>query len=484
MKSPTDSRLRNRILIIPLVFLLSLQSLAQTSNSTSLDELIRLANERSDSFKAIDTAIQSLEAEIKARDLELSATLSADYSDTKDNRATLSNRTSGDSRLLETTLAKPFSTGTNVSLLLSHEIADLTTTAGQRDIANWEISLSQDLWRNSFGRSTRLRQKSDSAEYKSRKFDAYNQRQQLLINLEKIYWDLSLALKEEEIRQANIERSENLEKWIRERVRKFAAENTDLLQIQALVSQRKLDLLEARNRISDLRVQVQQLIPNMDASQFRPDLKSLETERNPRSLLALPAANRMETPWSLTALSSRYRYDQAQLDAERRTDSLRPTLQAYVSHGRNGIDTAFTPAWQTAQSDEFTATTYGLRLSMELDGDMKDQSRRAAQLAAEARSLQAQVDSRKSELTWLELERQIQNLKSQTEEARRLSKFQSQKSTEERKRYTQGRTTAFQAITFELDAASAELRFYQLLSNLRKLESLARAYAAQEEGSL
>lgn len=460
-------------------------SASPASSPKNLNDLIQLATDKSESLKAVDQSILSLEAEIRARDLELSAVLSADLADSRDQRTSLSQqRIPGHTQLFKTTLAKPFSTGTSVSLLLSHQIADLTATGGDGNLANWELSISQDLWRNSFGRGIRLRQTSDTAELKSRRFQLLGQKQQLVIGIERIYWDLTLALKEEQVRLANIERSETLEKWIRDRVRKFAAESTDLLQVQALISQRKLELLENRNRIADLRVQIRQLIPLQEVEDFQPQLESLEESRSPLNLLALAATSASAKPWSLAALSSSYRSRQAQLEADRVEDQLRPSLQAYLSHGRNGIEDTFTQSWNRAQTEDFMATSLGLRFSMELDTDLKSDRRRAAQLAAEARELEARAQRRQGDLAWVDLERQIRNLKAQTEEAKKLTKFQLQKSNEEHRRYRQGRSTAFQAITFETEAAVSQLRYYQTLSNLRKLESLARGFAIWEEDNL
>lgn len=458
---------------------------AQGSSRQSLEDVIQAVTQNSESFQAIDRSIESLEAEIRSRDLELGALFTADLSDTRDERITINGqRPIGHRQLLETSLIKPFSTGTNVELLLSHQIADLPALGDNNQIANWEVTIAQDLWRNAFGRSTRLRRERDAAELQSRRFTAYTQRQQLLIDTERIYWDIAFALKEEQIRSGNLDRSESLAKWVRDRVRKYAAESTDLLQIQALLSQRKLELLEARNRIADLKNQLHQLIPSIEPATFQPDLASLEMNRMPNALIATPTAANSGTPRSLVALSSLYRYNQAKAEVERTDDILRPLLQAYMSHGRNGIDSAVPSSWDRATSDANPATTIGLRLSLELDSDLKADRQKAAALAAEALALQSKAQARTSELEWSDLQRQIENLKAQAEEARKLARFNSRKSAEEQRRYRQGRTTAFQAITFETDAAASELKLYQLFSNLRKAESLARTFGYWEVNNL
>src|SRR5690606_24022338 len=117
------------------------------------------------------------------------------------------------SYLLETDLVKSFSTGTNLTVGTSYELANVASV-GNRHLANWEVGLSQSLWRNFFGRAVRLRRQADEAELQSRRLALLLERQQFLSDLENRFWDLAVAVREREIREANLKRSQELEKWI------------------------------------------------------------------------------------------------------------------------------------------------------------------------------------------------------------------------------------------------------------------------------
>lgn len=450
-------------------------------DALKLEDLIALAQKKSETLLSIDRSIQSLEADIRSRDLDLSAQFSSEISQIRDHRESLTSSSRfEDSSFIDVTLEKPFSTGTSISLNSGYTLSDTSTSATQ-NVTDWEIRLSQSLWRNAFGRGTDYRRRSDQAELKARRFEAEFQKQALVTNLEAIYWDLALSLREEEIRLANIRLSETLEKWTRDRVRRSAAESSDLLQVQALSSDRKLALITTRNRISELKNQLQQLIPDLDVENLKLDLKSLEFDRNLNTLLFKNSGS--GTPVRLDSVSQNFLLAKSQAELEQVKDDLSPLLDAYVSYGQNGIDPRFSDSWQETSRGSHTDSQVGILFSIDLDQDLKEDRRMASRLQVESQSLQAQALSRASILEWTDLQRNISNLKAQAKEAKLLAQFQKRKSQEERRRYRLGRTTVFQTVAFEVDSATAELRLYQILADLRKSEARARSFfIAEGEG--
>ena len=88
-----------------------------------------------------------------------------------------------------------------------------------------------------------------------------------------------------------------------------------------------------------------------------------------------------------------------------------------------------------------------------------------------------------SEVQWDEIERKVGEQKQRLEIARMLAQLQKEKSKEENSRYEKGRTTVFQAITFEQEAAESELLVLQLLNQLRLTEARARLYIHKGNGT-
>lgn len=452
------------------------QKSVSSENSISLEKFIELVKLHSDEYKAIERSIEAAEFEIKSRDLELSSTLTAELAEINDSQPTTSNLIRrSDSRFLDLNLNKLFSTGTTLGLSAGQELNQSSIT-GENNITDWEIKLTQSLWRNSFGKLTNLRRQSDGAEYKSRRFASEFQKHSLLIEIETLYWDLVTLLKEEEIRKGNLERSLKLEKWTRDRARRSAAEPTDLLQVQALASGRRLDLLSTQNRIKLITEKVGQYIPNLDIKNLNPDPKSLVTDRDYKKLIIGTTA---ESPARLDVLAQKYLAEKNLFEADRIKNSLSPSLDAYVGYGKNGIDNDYSSSSRRAFNSDQEMSSIGLVFSMELDGDLKDDRRRSAMLLAQSQSFFAKSLERNAQLEWSDFERNVQSLRGQSFEAKQLAEFQTKKSIEEQKRYQLGRSTVFQLVSFEQDAAEAELRYYLLLSNLRKTEARARVYTSE-----
>lgn len=453
----------------------------------TLDQVLTLALERSESIRSLEQSLQASEADIRSRDLVLSPTLSSTLSFEKDQLDSLSSSNRDNStRLLDLTLTQAFATGTKLSLNLSQNSVTDESFTGDRHVANWELRLSQSLWRDAFGRSTRLRHEAESWEIKSRRTETLASRQQFLIDVESAYWNLVLAHKEEAIRQENIKRSITLEKWVRSRMGRFAADTTDLLQVQALRSQRQLDLISAQNNLEAARNRLRQWIPDIQPTSWTLDLPALEVDRDPRSLFVSDKrSGRAEAPSTtppmrLAALSNAYGAQRARLEATRAEDTLRPDLSIFASYGSNGVKDTVGSSWDRTLAQEAPGKAVGLTLSMELDEGLKNQRRTAALLNAQAQESRSQALSRESEVIWNELQRNIASLKIQIGEARALAAVQLKKAQAERVRYEQGRTTALQLTTFEVDAADSEIRLYRLLTLLRTTESAARLFAAEE----
>lgn len=461
------------------VFSHSSQGAEETLEVHSLNDLIRLSQERSESLKALTLSIESLEAEIRSRDLELSTKLATELAWVQDRKSTLTSPLrKEDSEALDLDVTKLFATGTSLALS-SRYLLNESAVTGKQNVFDWDLRLSQALWKNAFGRATHQRQESDKYELQSRRYQVELQRQTFLLNLETLYWDLIYSLREQEIRQSNIERSDTLEKWIRARIRHSAAEPVDLLQVQAQGAASRLDLIASQNRISTFKNQLQQLIPGLDPLQLSFELSSLE-KASPSSSLPSSAAA-AEPPLRLDTLASQAQEKKLRTDWHRTEDATAPLLDVYVGYGKNGMDPQMSQAFKEVQTSSQYNATVGVLFSLDLDRNLTRDRARSGELQAASASLQTRQLERASALDWKDLSRSIESLKNQVQEAQRLAEFQKQKSLKERVRLQLGRSTVFQSVTFDIDAANAELRYYQTLATLRKTEARTRLFSHDQE---
>lgn len=458
--------------ILCIALILPSSAKAQTE-SLSLEQYLHHVMASSEMMKAIDLDIQSLRMEIQARDIELSPIVGINLIRFWDDRPSLSSNRQLSGKSAELLLSKPFATGTNVNLSSYLENADYSTTSDDQNLLNWQIGLSQSLWQNMFGRQTSLRRQRDQDEQKSRLLTLMLQQQHVLIDFESLYWDITYAFQEVRIRQENLERSQRIFEWIEERFGRSAAEHIDLLQGKTLVSSRELQLQVASDNLKTLQARLAARL-SIDPG-FTPVLDDLKKERD---ILSLPAkvSFAATTPVLIDALQAHYETDYLKTKSKYEADKLKPDLEVGYIYGKQGIDPSFSTARHQAFANSDDYHQIGVVFSMPLDFGLIRTSRLANEAAYKAQEMRANQFKRQSSIQWDDLLRSIDEQKQRIVTALDLAKLQNEKSHEERSRYEKGKTTAFQAISFEQEAAESDLLVLQLMTQLRRLESQARIY--------
>lgn len=452
-----------------LIFWMPLSSFA-----VSLETFLQSVQEKSETLQAIDKKLIAAQIEIESRDIALSSTLNLTAENFNNNQAAVTFARRSRTRFVDVTLLQPFSTGTLLSLSGGHE-RSVIDNFGLRQIADWEVRLNQSLWRDSFGHATSLRHRGEKEELLSRRAALMYEKQQILIALEGFFWDYTTLLQEEQIRQKNLDVSRELLKWTQNRIQKIAAEKADLLQVEALVSGRELDLITVQNKLASLKTQLQSALPDFQIESLQPDLESLTKERSLYQLVDTQEKN-PQTPVRWDSLSTEAQALQAEIETKKVREQLKPLFDVYLSYGQNGISDTFDNAWSQAGNNRYSGTRVGVTLSIPLHRGLTSKKEKAARLEAEALKLEAQNQRRSSQVGWVDLERRLKVVLAQSKEASKLAEFQNQKVIEERRRYKIGRSTLFQLVTFEVEAAEAAVRKFTFLSELRKTESQARLF--------
>lgn len=440
-----------------------------------LEDFLKEGIRETEKIKELDISSESLDAEIAAREIELASTVDFEASYLNLGKADFSGDAPKISQPWSLTWNKPFATGTRFSVLGQYENLSTNANTAHQNRWDWELSLTQSLWRNAFGRATQFRRRADLAELKSRQYELLRQRQQHIVDLEAAYWDLALGYKEQQILDANFKRSEEIERWVKRRARQSAAENTDVFQAASLVSQRRLDLILVQNNLKKSWSQLRSYLPSLEPGQWVPELSLMGAERS-LDQLRVRQGQGSEAAQSLATLADHYRAELSQVQSEGVADQWRPRLELELGYGQNGIDPSSSVAFREAGRADHREGRLTLRFSTPLDFSLQRKKIQVAQLNSEAVSLAAQQSARASQLGWVDLQRDVENLKARFREAESLASLQRKTSEEERQRYRMGRTTAFQAITFEVAAANSELLVYRLLAELRKMESSARLF--------
>jgi outer membrane protein TolC len=465
-------------LVFVSVFFFSISVFAATDTragktfATALEDLLR-----SPEYQATQNEIRAIELDFASRDLALEPELEVSVERINENRERTSTVGTFKPRIdtVSATLSKPFSTGTELSFGPSWEKAQTPSlTPDHRDTVFWQFTLSQSLWQDGFGRSTRLRHSREDYERKQQLADALLRRAQLLADFETIYWDWALAVREEELQRKNLKRSEEILRWVQGRFNRAAAENVDLLQARALLSQRQLRVATVNQSLTLAIARMERYVPMRSWQPVPDDLmiaRPLDTMVTDWHGDDLPQAMTLD---SLSAVNGALA---AAERAKETRESIRPELNLVASYGKNAIDTGVNDALRRSYEEEHEYSTIGVvfRTGLDIGRERKlVDSARAARDAAQQRGEARRAENR---IAWEQLQKEVNELKVRIGVAKELHDLQERKANAERARYRQGRSTAFQAITFEQDAAEAELTLWTLHALMRKTEARARLFA-------
>ena len=427
-------------------------------------------------FQATESRLRAIDLDFASRDLALQPRLEVAAARTLDNRESLGAGSRKDRYdTLNLSLIKPFSTGTELRIVPSFEDARyLTLTPNNRSTVDWEISITQNLWRDAFGRSTRLRWEREALDKRRQLAGALKGQGQLLIEFETVYWDWALALREIELREKNVKRGEEILRWVRDRYNRAAAEATDLLQAQALLTNRQLQFESVRQRLTQITSRAERFLPH---SQIQPDVKDLTVNRDVKSLTVLWPGHDSGRTSRLDYLEAKFEAQIARIAASETRESIRPELGLQVAYGKNAIDPSRAEATSRSLNESNEQHAIGMFFKTGLDFNQEYRKVDAAEATEQSAELRLQSLEAEDKIAWDQLLRDVKLLQNRIGTAEELVQLQNRKANAERERYRKGRTTAFQAITFEQDAAEAEIGLLTLYSQMRKTEAQARQFA-------
>ena len=144
---------------------------------------------------------------------------------------------------------------------------------------------------------------------------------------------------------------------------------------------------------------------------------------------------------------------QAQIDKE----NLKPNVDIIAAYAWNGRESARSPAISEALTDKHPSQSIAITFSMPLNAPTWTSAIHGANQEIEAAD--KELDQlRLNELReWNDLSARFEQLRTRLKLAGTIENVQKEKFENERQRLQRGRTTTFQALTFEQDYASAQL---------------------------
>ncbi len=317
------------------------------------------------------------------------------------------------------------------------------------------LELKQSIWAGGFGRTVRATEDQTEAKALASSYEASFQAKSAIVKAEAAYWRLALARESLLVRRESLDRANKILDWNRRKFKLQLGEQSDVLQADAQVKTRELELIAAQNEersasrdFNSLRNSDSRVVPEVIV-----DIRSLNLER-----IAIPKRAVLRDDVKAADQTMRATIAGATIAREKDT----PTLDAFVSfalNGQRGYDVAsnLSSAFGPSFSLNRPTRVVGLKFSIPLDIALVNKSRDAWRHEGIAAEMTYNRKLFEQEQNWKDLNESLNEAIQRFELSQRLESVQGEKLLAERKRLERGRTTTYQVLLFEQDLLSSQL---------------------------
>ena len=382
-------------------------------------------------------------------------------------------------------LSKKFTTGTQISLnaqALGSENIGLSNPAlvayGKYAQGSLGVAITQSLWKDFFGASTRLRRERDALQSQAEKSNYDLQQKQILIEAEAVYWDFIYLREEFAQRKASLERAQKIESWIRRRASDGIADRADSLNAQALVATRQFQMINSQDEVIANEKKVRSLLEMGETDKLTEISGEIDSKRDIKS--KFKSAARVVR---LDAYLSRLESKNQEVISRQVEDSFKSDLSLAGSYNTNSFEAggATSDATKNWTKKDYPTSTMSLTWTYLFDTSVKSAAQSSARKDAMASKLRSERKLLESDLAWRELIRRNEELDKKINALRSISSLQKERAKAEQNKFSKGRSITSNVINSEQDAAEAELTLTKLLAEQRKLESQSQLFVSLED---
>lgn len=335
-----------------------------------------------------------------------------------------------------------------------------------------QLDLVQPLWKNWLGREYDLLRDSAQARLAAQRQGEQYKVKALLAQAEFIYWQLALATDAVRTQEGALVRFQKIRDWVQKRVNMSLTDRADLLQAEAGLKARRLELeLSTRDRVS-----LQRTFNSMRAVPG----ERLEAE-------IMPISSRILSDMTMAAASikrldidvARSLEKAAESEVQKWREKFKPDVSIFGSYATNSRAEDFGKAATEAFATDKPTMIIGLKFSTALDRDLINREQSGLVKASAAARIDREQKEFNARQEWEELLRQLSDAKVRLSLATEIESAQKQKLEYEKNRLERGRTTTYQILLFEQDYASAQLGTIKakadILGIIAKLKSFGEA---------
>ncbi len=334
-----------------------------------------------------------------------------------------------------------------------------------------KLELSQSLWRNWNGKENKAQADLIDAQAKASKHIANFTVQTTLASAESVYWSLSQTKKIIQVQKENLGRAQYIRSWNSRRVSNGLSERADFLQADSNLKLREYELQNALQQ-QNLLERTFNSMRGIDSSVVDEELEGVDS-KNLKSL-AVPAKADLREDTKAALEQQNLAKANAALAIERN----RPTFEVYGSYALNGRDYERVDAISNSFKNDHSTSAIGVRFNTPLDFGTTSgaiDGYKKEQLAAEY-NYQRKVFDQDREYN--DLITRFEDTKIRLGLVEKISEAQRIKTTNERNRLNNGRTTTFQVLTFEVDLAQADVLRIQTETDLLNIYAQLKIFSA------
>lgn len=312
------------------------------------------------------------------------------------------------------------------------------------------LELSKSLIRNANGEEVKAQQSLSEASLQSQFFVGSYKMKQLLSLAEQTYWQLALAIETVQLREASVQHAVSMKEWTKRREALSLTDHSDVLQAEASLKFKRLELLSAMNdkRIAIRNFNAQRGINSETLSET---IASFD-EINSTTMTIVPKRFYKD---DLQALS--YTQKATEMSAFLAQQKLIPSLDLFGSLALNTRQSDLENALLNAASIDHPTSLIGIQYTLSLDTAAQESVKKGLELeVAYGKSVYEQKKFDQNQECKLLLQK-LEDAQKRLKLALEIEEAQKEKWSYESQKQTKGRSTINQVINFEQDYVSAQL---------------------------
>jgi|GEM_PF-1287439 len=376
---------------------------------------------------------------------------------------------------------KYFSSGTGLEAKLSRsknalKIGGSAPFSNSFYLTEGSVTLSQELWKDSFGHATRLGIESAKTSDKALQETILDMKRNWQKDLRSLFYQAWLL--QNRLKEANkiVDRREKLLDLTEVKTARGTAERPDLLQVRSSLEQAKLQSNWLAQNLADIwrnLVVVLDFPPRWLA--VDPLLIPIKMD-DPTALanrLCQIFAKQLEGPelnlWlehDIRLQSMKYNLEATKQELEKANGLANPSFKLFASTITNGVDREVGKSFNETTQFEHPAYAFGFNVSMPISflAEKAQQQKARADYTRSEANYRLTLDQIK--VNWINRCQDFQRLKNHLASVKTIVEKQVERGQLEKRRYQVGRTNLYQALLAEDDLATSIIQEKETLINL------------------